>query len=128
VQQVLLIALGGSLGALLRFGTVALLTHWYGPHFPWGTLAVNWTGCFLIGFAAAALEAKTTHAAMATFLRDGFMIGLLGALTTFSSFGLDTVRLASDRSGLAAASNIALHVAGGLTLVWIGIRLGRALW
>jgi CrcB protein len=120
VKEVLLVAVGGAAGALARFGVGLLVVRLPGRPMPLATLAVNVLGCLAIGMAGQYLA---THAAsgLAPMLRYGFVVGFLGALTTFSAFGWDSVELMQKgHSGLALA-NIGANVVVGLLAVWAGM-------
>ncbi len=117
----LLVMLGGSLGAASRYGIGLLSVRLWGTHFPWGTLVVNLVGCFFIGL----LFALADRARLLTpDIRLLLITGYLGALTTFSTFSLETVN--AGRSGLVfhSLANILLNNLGGLSLTYLGLRLG----
>jgi CrcB protein len=117
----LLVMLGGSLGAASRYGIALLTARFWGAHFPWGTLVVNLVGCFFIGL----LFALADRARLLTpDVRLLLITGYLGALTTFSTFSLETVT--AGRSGLVfhSLTNILLNNLGGLSLTYLGLRLG----
>ena len=118
------IFVGGGAGACLRVALVLWIDPRLGASFPWGLLAVNALGCFAIGAVATfADEAGWLGPSARAFA----VTGVLGGFTTFSSFGLDTVRLASaGRPGLAAA-NVLGSVAFALVGVVAGIGLARSL-
>ena len=125
MRELLWVALGGGIGSVARYLASrglhqALGTSW----FPVGTLAVNVTGCLLIGFLGALADTRQLFSAD---LRLFVFIGLLGGFTTFSSFGYETLALARDRELLAAVVNIAAQLGFGLGGVWIGYTLGRLL-
>lgn len=134
MRDLTLIAIGGMLGALARHGANIAAAKWLGAGFPWGTLTVNVVGCFVIGIAGqtlAGLDAKsppegTLDAARAT-LKYGLSIGFLGALTTFSSFGLETFKLAEANRWDLAAANVLLNLLAGFAAVLAGIAVVRAL-
>ena len=109
------IAGGGALGALARFAAGRLSVALLGSAYPWGTLLVNATGCFLMGVFYFWLEARD-----ATALKAFLMVGMLGAFTTFSAFALDAAQLLRDRSlGVAA-----LYVGASLVLSFAGFAAG----
>ena len=130
MRDVLFVALGGSLGALARYGVGLIFPHIPGKHFPIATLLVNLVGCFLIGMIgqlvqrfAAEAAVKEEQSLVVDTLRHLVIVGFLGGLTTFSAFGWDTTQLfLEDRPNLALA-NIAANVLAGLTAVWLGIML-----
>jgi CrcB protein len=94
-----------------------------GGGFPWGTLAANFLGAFAAGFLLIWLEARGP---VALYGRAFLMVGLLGGLTTFSTLMVECLMFArTDRSG-NALGYLAVSVAGGLLLVWLGARL--AIW
>lgn len=131
MRDVLFVALGGSIGALARYGVGLLLPHTPGKHFPIATLLVNVVGCFLIGMIGQLLqrfaaEASAKHAEgslMVDTIRHLVIVGFLGGLTTFSAFGWDTTRLFLDDEPLLALANIAANLLVGLAAVWLGIML-----
>lgn len=123
-MKVLYVLLGGSVGALCRYGINTLTRHFYGDRFPWGTLIVNLVGCFLIGLIFAL---GNERGVVSPSFRLFFVTGFLGALTTFSSYAMETMRFASDGIQPALVTNILANNVGGLVLVMIGMRVGRSL-
>ena len=120
---VLAICLGACVGALSRWQ----LSLWLNPGglLPWGTLSANWVGGYVIGLALVFCQ---QHSGLDPAWRMALMTGLLGALTTFSTFSLETVvMLQGGRIGLGLL-NTALHVAGSLLLTWGGVATAQALW
>lgn len=113
------VALGGALGSVARFWLSGLLARGAGASFPWGTLAVNVSGSFLIGLFAT-LTAADGRFSASPGLRVFFMIGVFGGYTTFSSFSLQTLDLAESGQWLKAGGNILLSVASCLVAVWLG--------
>lgn len=112
------VALGGALGAVLRYLAVAQIGRWLGTGFPWGTMAVNLLGSLLMGLIFGAIGART---AFSPFL----MAGLLGGFTTFSAFSLDVLALMDRGTPVAALAYVALTVAGTVVLCFAGYALGR---
>lgn len=117
----LLVMLGGSLGAASRYGIGLVTAKWLGTNYPWGTLTVNLSGCFIIGLLfALADRSQLLTADVRLFLITGY----LGALTTFSSFSLETVNAGRAGLTLQVLTNILINNLGGLTLTYIGLRVG----
>jgi fluoride exporter len=107
---VVLVLLGGAVGAPLRYLTDLLVQSRHDTVLPWGTLSVNVAGSLVLGATAAAVSAHGAPAWVLTLVGTGFC----GALTTFSTFGFETVRLVEDGSWSEALGNVALSVAAGL--------------
>ena len=145
MQNLLFIAAGGALGASTRYGIGVAAARILGTAFPFGTLIVNLAGCFAMGIVGQwllNLEGQTTAAqlqpaqltpelgqvaARAHLLRHVVAIGFLGGLTTFSSFGWETLReMESGRLSLALL-NVAANVCLSLLAVWAGASLVRTL-
>jgi CrcB protein len=119
--QYLAIALGGAIGACLRFAMMESTQHLFGRAFPFGTLLVNILGSFLLGCLYGALiTSQITPNPWRIFVG----IGVLGAFTTFSTFSMDTVLLFQQGEWLKAALNVLLNVVLCLTLAWFGLKLG----
>jgi fluoride exporter len=130
--EIALVAVGGALGSLTRYGISAATARLLGKGFPWGTLLVNVAGCFLMGFVVQfllGLESRpqlAVQSAGTSFWRYGVAIGFLGGLTTFSAFGADTVReFVAERPGVALA-NIAANLALSFFALWCGMLIMRA--
>lgn len=118
ISTLLYVALGGALGSVSRF----LLGTWTQTisksiDFPYGTLAVNLIGCFVIGFLSQLVETRGMFTSEARML---MFIGVLGGFTTFSSFGNETINLLRDGETLNALANVGANVILGLALVWLG--------
>ncbi len=119
------VALGGAAGALLRWGTGEAVIATAGKAFvPWATLLVNVVGCALIGWIAAR-SGRDDAGAVGWLVanRPLLVTGLCGALTTFSTFGLEVTRLFEARRPAWALGLIALHLVLGLAAVAVGARL-----
>jgi fluoride exporter len=123
LMKILLVMVGGSLGALSRYGVSLLAVEVFSPGFPYGTLIVNLSGCFLIGLAFA-LGGRGLGI-MNPSMRLFFMTGYLGALTTFSTFGLETVHALREGRYLVSAANILTNNIIGSALVFLGLFVGR---
>jgi fluoride exporter len=123
IMKVLLVMLGGSLGALSRYGVSLLAVKLFGVKFPWGTLIVNLAGCFLIGLAFAWGERGLNI--MNPSVRLFFMTGYLGGLTTFSTYGLETVISLQGCRYFVSIANILANNIAGIALVMLGMLAGR---
>jgi CrcB protein len=123
MTKILLVMLGGSLGALSRYGVALLAVKLFGGRFPYGTLIVNLSGCFLIGLSFALAERGFPLMNPSALLF--FVTGYLGALTTFSTYALETVN--SIRSGglLVPLLNVLLNNVCGAALAILGMWIGR---
>ncbi len=122
--EALCVGIGGFFGALLRYwiaSTVAAFP--FATGFPWGTLVVNVVGCFAIGV----IGEFGSQLQLSVQSRLFFVVGGLGSLTTFSTFGLDTIRLRHEAGFSQAFFNIALQLICGLLAVWLGIALAKIL-
>lgn len=126
MMQLVWIGLGGGLGAILRYLLGGLVQHWTNSaSFPYGTLAVNILGCFMIGLLGHLGEAR------GAFSPEGRLLvftGILGGFTTFSSFGFETLGLARAGLGAAALGNVAANMLLSLAAVWAGRALGVWMW
>jgi CrcB protein len=118
------IAVGGSAGALARYGADRLIEHRLFTVFPWSTFAVNLSGCLVAGAVVAALVDRH-HAP--DWLRAGLVVGFLGAYTTFSTFAQETHDLMAADHLLLGTANAAASVTCGVAAVVAGAMLGRAL-
>ncbi len=126
MQLYLLVAFGGALGSVLRFFLSGLVANSFGGTFPWGTLLVNVTGSFVIGFFAT-LTGPGGRAFVGSNGRQFFMTGICGGYTTFSSFSLNTLNLANDGEWSRAGCNVAASVGLCLLAVWLGHLLAATL-
>lgn len=116
------IAVGGAAGALGRWLMSSGVYRWLGRDFPWGTLAVNVAGSFVMGLLAVLLVERL---ALGPAWRAGLLIGFLGAFTTFSTFALETVELLEEGMGLRALGNVVASVALCVLAVIAGMQLAR---
>jgi CrcB protein len=117
-MNVLAIAVGGCLGALLR-NLIGLLVHPVAG-FPLGTLLINWVGCLFLGWFYTITLTKWN---IPSFIRAGVGTGLTGAFTTFSAFSVETVRLLEGQRIGTAVLYVVLSTGGGILLTWIGLRM-----
>ena len=113
------IAIGGALGSIARFWCSGFVARLFGEAFPFGTLLVNVTGSFIIGFAATAMGPDGRMFA-GTTPRQFVMTGFCGGYTTFSSFSLQTLNLLNDGEWLYASGNAGLSLVLCMLAVWAG--------
>lgn len=123
MTNVLLVMLGGSIGALSRYGVSLLAVKLFGARFPWGTLIVNLVGCFFIGLAFALAERGS--GIMNPSARLFFVTGYLGALTTFSTYALETTNAIGAQNSMTAILNFAANNLLGVALVLLGMWIVR---
>ncbi len=121
-----IIGAGGFVGAVLRF----LVSSWVQNRsgsiiFPFGTMSVNMIGCLVIGFFTYLVE---TRSMLSMEARSFILIGLLGAFTTFSTFGNETLGLIRDSRLDLAAFNACFQVVVGVGMVWLGRMVASILW
>ena len=121
LKKVSIVMLGGSLGAASRYSVGLLAAKTWGTQFPWGTLLVNLIGCFLIGLIFALADRVRL---LTPDMRLLLITGFLGALTTFSSFSLETVNAGRAGLTLQPLINIVVNNLGGLSLTLAGMWLG----
>jgi CrcB protein len=124
VQQILAIAAGGAVGAILRFAVSNSVYRMVGRDFPYGTLTVNVLGSLLMGFLFIVLVERHL---VAVEWRAALLVGLLGSFTTFSAFSMETIALLEDGEVLRAMLNVILSVVLCLTATWLGLGIGRQL-
>jgi crcB protein len=121
--KILLVALGGGIGATTRY----LVSDWaaerYGSQFPYGTLIVNLVGCFIIGLF---MQLVTDRIIVNPYWRLLITVGFVGGLTTFSSFSYETLKLINEGDMFFALYNIASNVLLGFFATWIGITVAKA--
>ncbi len=115
------VGLGAVIGASGRYLVAGWVSRLVPTAFPWGTLTVNLAGCFVIGLAWGLGERALWPPAFRTFL----FVGILGAFTTFSSFGLETMHLLRDGEVSRALGYVLGSNLVGLSLVWVGLALVR---
>jgi len=126
MNKLLLIGLGGFTGALLRYSVSGFVQNWSkNTLFPYGTLAVNLIGCFIIGALSQLVEYQN---AFSPETCSFVCIGLLGAFTTYSTFGNETVNLMMDGESLLSLASIGLHLLLGLGAVWFGRVKVALIW
>ena len=117
----LAVALGGALGAALRYAFGAWALRALGGGFPWGTLGVNVIGGFAMGVLAVTLAERAAAPRLAPFL----MTGVLGGFTTFSAFSLDTLLMLERGQALKAGAYVGASVILSVGALWAGAALAR---
>jgi CrcB protein len=122
LTRLLLIALGGAVGAVLRYGVSTGVYRWLGQGFPYGTVVVNVTGSLAMGILYVLFLERGDLSAE---WRAAVLVGLLGAFTTFSTFSIETVSLFESREHGRAIANIVLSVWLCLMATWMGVSISR---
>jgi CrcB protein len=126
MMRLALVGAGGCCGAVLRYlvsGYVQAALR--DAQFPYGTLAVNLTGCFVIGLLSQLADARglfTTESRLFLFT------GVLGGYTTFSTFANESMNLLRDGQAMAVFANVAVQVLIGLAAVWLGRAIAALMW
>ncbi|MCX4431727.1 fluoride efflux transporter CrcB [Streptomyces mirabilis] len=120
----LLVIVGGMVGAPLRYLTDRAVQTRHDTVFPWGTFAVNVVGCLILGLLTGAVGAGAAGSRLQLFLGTG----LCGALTTYSTFSYETLRLTETGAGFYAAANVLVSVTAGLGAAFAGVSFAQALW
>ena len=124
--NILLVGLGGALGSIARYLTSAWVqTASRSINFPFGTLAVNLIGCFIIGFLA---QLADTRGVFTSEARAFVFVGILGGFTTFSSFGNETLNLVRAGEMWNGMANLGANVVIGLLAVWLGRTVAYLIW
>ena len=120
----LMVAVGGGMGSVLRYGAQRIAANYAGPETVMGTLAVNLVGSFILGFLMTLLLVRFPVSAD---VRIFLTVGLLGGFTTFSTLSYQTVQLLETNSPIAAVGSLAANVILGLAVAYAGILLARAI-
>jgi CrcB protein len=126
MENYILVAIGGAIGTTGRYLLSGVVARTVGETFPWGTLIINVTGSFVIGFFAT-LTGPDGRWFVSTAGRQFVMTGICGGYTTFSSFSLQTLNLMHDGEWLYAGSNIVGSVVLCLVAVWLGHLLALSI-
>ncbi len=124
MSAVLAVALGGVVGAPLRYHLDRLIQSRCSGVFPWGTLTVNVVGCCVLGLLVAGASSDAVGGTAFALLGTGFC----GALTTYSTFGYETLRLFEEGVRLPAVANVCVSVFAGLGAAFAGAAAGTLLW
>ena len=119
MHHVIAICIGACLGALGRWKLALWFNHGHAL-LPWGTLAANWVGGWLIGVMIVVFQAQPE---IDPVWRLAIITGFLGALTTFSTFSAEAIALLQQGRLLLALAHAALHLFGSLLLTWVGLRM-----
>ncbi|MBT8126630.1 MAG: fluoride efflux transporter CrcB [Gammaproteobacteria bacterium] len=122
MKTLVLIAVGGAIGAVLRYGASTGVYSLLGRGFPYGTLFVNVAGSLLIGVLSVVMLERFD---IAPEWRAAVLVGVLGSFTTFSTFSIETLMLLEQGDVVRAATNVVLSVLICLIAVWFGVSLGR---
>ncbi|MCM2420559.1 fluoride efflux transporter CrcB [Streptomyces sp. RKAG293] len=120
----LLVIAGAAVGAPLRYLTDRFVQTRHETAFPWGTFTVNVAGCLVLGIVTGAVTAGAASSAVRLLLGTG----LCGALTTYSTFSFETLRLAESGARFFAAANVVVSITAGLGAVYTGVALAQTLW
>ncbi|MGX1756054.1 fluoride efflux transporter CrcB [Streptomyces lydicus] len=120
----LLVVAGAMVGAPLRFLTDRYVQSRHDTVFPWGTFTVNAVGSLILGLLTGAVSAGAASSHVQLLVGTG----LCGALTTYSTFSYETLRLAADRARASAVANVVVTVAAGLAAAFAGVAAGQAIW
>jgi len=121
IKKILFLGIGGFVGSNARYWISVLLLNMFGGSFPLGTLTVNSIGCFLLGLLAGSSSAWSIPPGMKLMLGTGF----LGALTTFSTFSVETVELFQKSTPFQAVLNTGLNLTVGFVAAAAGIFLSQ---
>lgn len=121
-KQWLYLALAGGVGTLSRYGLAGVVQRMAGTSFPWGTLAVNVTGCFLAGLLWSLFEYRIQ---VPGEVRMVVLMGFMGAFTTFSAYMIETGELLRSAEWLFALGNVVMQNGIGFVALYLGLTLGR---
>jgi CrcB protein len=119
-----LVALGGAIGAVLRYSVIVSTIRIFGAGFPMGTMVVNVAGSFLMGIAAAILLQRGQGTVLVPFL----MVGVLGGFTTFSAFSMDAMALVEKGRMISAAVYVLGSVSLSILALFLGLTIARSIW
>jgi len=122
LKALIFIAMGGAIGAVLRYGASLGVYSLMGRGFPYGTLFVNVTGSLLMGLLGVMMLERFN---IGPEWRAAVLVGVLGSFTTFSTFSIETLNLLEQGDVMRAVTNIVLSVLVCLVAVWFGVLIGR---
>lgn len=120
--EVMMVAVGGGIGATTRYLVSTWAAERFGADFPYGTLIVNVVGCFIIG---AFMTLATEKLIISPYWRLLITVGFVGGLTTFSSYSYETFKLLQDAEIMLAMYNLLANVIVGFFATWLGISIAR---
>ncbi|HEY8485938.1 MAG TPA: fluoride efflux transporter CrcB [Limnochordales bacterium] len=123
-QRYLMVAVGGAVGAVLRYAVSGWVSQRLGVSFPWGTAVVNLTGSFLLGVLGVLVTERLALPGPALTLLG---VGVLGGYTTFSTWQYETLRMLENGSWAQGLANLAGAAIGGLASMALGVAVGRLL-
>lgn len=118
MREIMLVFFGAGIGGVLRFVLGSLVYSITGRNFPYGTLVINLSGSFIMGFLFVLITQRYTN--LAPYLIAFMLVGILGGYTTFSSFSIETLRLFQDGKIAYAFTNVLVSTIGGILLAWVG--------
>lgn len=125
MDKILVVAFGGAIGAMLRYG----VTEWCNGHislaFPYGTVAVNLIGSFVIGFL---FLLWSVHGDMPYLVKFFVVTGILGGFTTFSTYNMELVSFVRAAQFVPALAYLSANVIGGFIACWLGYIVGQVVW
>jgi fluoride exporter len=131
LTQIALVALGGAIGSLARWGVGLAVARWLGTQFPWGTFFINLSGCLFLGWFMTVFAERLAVAGTAWIRPDNLRlmiaVGFTGAYTTFSTFEYETNGMLREGDGLASMTYVFGSVFLGLLAVRLGVVLARLL-
>jgi fluoride exporter len=122
LQKLVLLAMAGGMGALARYGLSGFVQKISGMSFPWGTVIVNLTGCFLAGLLWSLFENRWN---VSGETRTVVLVGFMGAFSTFSTFIFETGDLLRSAQWMYAAANLTIQNGIGLLALFTGMAFGR---
>jgi fluoride exporter len=120
----LLVAIGAAVGAPLRYLVDRAVQARHDSLFPWGTFAVNVAGSLVLGVLIGGVDAGAVPGSLTALLGTG----VCGALTTYSTFGFETVRLLEQRATFYAVLNAVASIVAGLGAAFLGVAMAEAIW
>ena len=123
-MSLLLVIAGAAVGAPLRYLSDRAIQARHDTVFPWGTFTVNVVGSLILGLLTGAVTAGRASPQLQLAVGTGFC----GALTTYSTFSYETLRLFEDDARLYAAANVVASIVAGLVFAFAGVAIGQAIW